>query len=299
MGKQRGVVLIFSLLVTVVLTVLLAAFYFKSVNENQLASRYVNNSIRAFWLAEAGIATVKGSPGLNAASGSLGGANYTYNVPTPQVVPNTNNQYWIINSTGTVTIPRTPTNYTISKTLTVTVKTAGADDSKFPYAIDTTTELEIKGHAVTISGTPKEYDNTINFANMFSVSKEIMKAGANHLYTDSNFNAPVDGITWVDVSSGHTMNMAGNLTGSGILVINGNVRISGTVTFNGIIYVIGTLTMTGTVTTNGSVVAESSATADTTLTGTVNVNFNLTQIENALTNVQFLNKQIVAWRETS
>ncbi len=295
MDKQRGIALIFSLLVTMALSILLAALYIKSVNENQLAASYVN-SVRAFWLAEAGIATVKGSPGLNAASGSLGGAYYTYNVPAPQAVPNTNNLYWIINSTGTVTLPRTPTNYTISRNLSVTVKT-GTDASKFPHAIDTTAELEIKGNAVTINGTWQENDATVNFTNMFGISKTTMKADATHLYTDSNFDAPVDGITWVDVASGHTMNIAGNLTGSGILVINGNVRISGTITFDGIIYVIGTLTMTGTVTTSGSVIAESHAEADTTLSGTVNVNYDLAQIENALSNVQFLNKQIVAWKE--
>ena len=293
MGKRRGVVLIFSLLVTLVLSVLLGALYLKSISENQLANRYVN-SIRAFWLAEAGLATVEGSPGLNAASGNLGGANYTYNVPAPQAVPNTNNLYWIINSTGTVNLPN---GSSISRTLTLTVKTA-TDTSKFPYAIDTTAELEIKGSAVTINGTFKEEDNSINFTNMFGISKTTMRADATHLYTDSNFNAPVDGITWVDVSSGHTLNIAGSLNGSGILVINGNAKFSGTVTFNGIIYVIGTLTMTGNVTTYGSIVAESSAEADTTLSGHVTINFDLTQIENALVDVQFLNKQIVAWQET-
>jgi len=291
MVKKRGLVLIFSLLATLVLTILLGSFYFKVVSENRLANRHVE-SLRAFWLAEAGVAVVKRNPGLNAASGTLGGDNYTYSVPHPQPIPDTDNKYWTINSTGTVTLPG---GQNISRTLSVTVKT-GADSSKFPYAIDTTAELITKGN-VTINGPSQEHDSTINFTNMFGVSKTVMKASANHLYTDSNFDAPVDGITWVDVTSGHTMNMAGNLVGSGIMVINGNVGISGTITFDGIIYVIGTLTMTGTVTTNGSVIAESSATADTTLKGTVNVNYNLEQVEDALENVMFLNKQIVSWRE--
>ncbi len=286
--------MVISLLVTLVLSILLGALYIKVVNESRQANRYVN-SMRAFWLAEAGIATVKGNPGLGAASGNLGGANYTYNVPQPQVVPNTNNLYWVINSTGTVNLPN---GASVSRTLTATVKTAGMDSSKFPYAIDTTAELEIKGNAVTINGSHKEEDNTINFINMFGISKTTMKADANHLYTDSTFDAPVDGITWVDVSSGHNLSITGNLSGSGILVVNGNAKFAGTVTFNGIIYVIGTLTMSGTVTTNGAVIAESSAEADTTLAGTVNINFDLNQIENALSNVQFLSKQIVAWKET-
>jgi hypothetical protein len=293
MVNNRGIVLAYSLLVTMVLSVLLGSLYFNSINENLQAKQYVN-SLHAFWLAEAGIASVKANPGLNAASGNLGGSNYTYNVTSPQVVPGTNNVYWIINSTGTVTLA---SGSTISRALTATIKTAGVDDTKFPYAIDTTAELEIKGQAVTIDGTFKEEDNTINFTNMFGVSKTTMKAGANHLYTNSNFNAPVDGITWVDVASGNTLNISGNLVGSGVLIVNGNTKISGTINFNGIIYIIGTLTMTGNVTTSGSIIAESSAEADTTLAGNITIHFNLTDIQNALTNVQFLNKQIVAWQE--
>lgn len=293
MVNNRSVVLVYSLLVTLVLSILLGSLYFSSINENLQANQYVN-SMRAFWLAEAGIATVKANPGLSAISGNLGGSNYAYNVSAPQVVPDTGNVYWIVNSTGTVTLP---SGSSVSRTLTTTIKTAGADSAKFPYAIDTTAALEIKGNAVTINGDFKEQDNAINFPNMFGVSQAAMKAAATHLYTDSDFNAPVDGITWVDVASGNTLNIAGDLTGSGILIINGNARFSGTVIFNGIIYVIGTLTMTGNVTTNGSLVAESSAEADTTLSGSINVSFDLPQIENALLNVQFLNKQIVAWRD--
>jgi len=295
MAKNRGAALIFSLLATLISTILLGGLYTSSMSENQQANQYVN-SIRALWLAEAGIAKVKASPGLGAASGSLGGANYTYNVASPQLVAGTNN-YWIVTSTGTVRLPRSLDDLIISRTVVTTVKTGSMDPSKFPYAIDTTTDLVIKGNAVTIDGTYKENDNTINFANMFGVSKATMEFGATHLYTDSNFDDPVNGITWVNVASGHSFNISGDLVGSGILVVKGDVRISGTVDFNGIIYVIGALTLTGTVTTNGSVIAESSATADTELKGTVNVNYNLVQIQNALTNVQFLSKQIVAWRE--
>lgn len=292
MVNNRGIILAYSLLVTLILSILLGSLYSNSINENLQANQYVN-SMRALWLAEAGIATVKANPGLNAASGNLGSPNYTYNVPSPQVVPGTGNVYWIITSTGTVVLPSGAIERRI---LIATIKTAVADASKFPHAIDTTTDLIIKGN-VTIDGTIQENDNTINFSNMFGISKATMRDGANHLYTESNFNAPIDGITWVDVSSGSNLTIAGNLAGSGILIINGDIHISGTIDFDGIIYVIGALTMTGTPTVNGSVIAESSATADTTLTGHVTINFDLPEIEDALTNVQLLNKQIVSWRE--
>ena len=292
MVNRRGIVLIFAMLMMLVLSALLASFYFCTIGEQQQAAQYVN-SMRAFWLAEAGLATVKANPGLGGASGSLGGSGYNFNVPAPVVVAGTNNEYWVVTSTGTVSLPN---GSNISRTLVSTLKTAAADTSKFPYAIDTTTDLIIKG-SVEINGTTQQNDNTINFSNMFGITKTAMRAGSSHLYTETNFNTPVDGITWVDVASGSTLDVAGDLGGSGILIVNGDVHISGTVTFDGIIYVIGALTMTGTVTVNGSVIAESSATADTTLKGNVTLNYNLAQVQGALTNVQFLNKQIVAWQE--
>ena len=294
MANNRGVALVFSLLLSLILTSLLGALYLNVVSESQQANQHVN-STRAFWLAEAGISTVKTNPGLSGASGSLGGANYTYNVSSPTPVLGTND-YWKVVSTGTVRLPRLPSDLIISRTISVIVETGMVDPSKFPHAIRTTADLVLKG-AAHINGTSTQNDNTINFADMFGVSKSIMKAGATHLYTDFNFGAPVNGITWVDVASGNTLTISGNLSGSGILVVNGNVHISGTVDFNGIIYVIGALTMTGTVETNGSVIAESSATADTLLKGTVDINYDHDQIMAALGNVQLLNKEIVAWRE--
>ncbi len=294
MANNRGAVLIFSLLLTLILSSLLGALYLNAVSESLQANQYAN-STRAFWLAEAGIATIKGRTGLSAiAYEELGGANYSFSV-NPE---SGSNNYWIVTSTGTVSLPRLPSDLIINRTVIATVRTGAIDASKFPYAIDTTADLVIRGAAVTIDGVAKENDTTINFTNMFGIDKATMNAGATHVYTDSNFtNAPVDGITWVDVASGNDLNIDGELVGSGILVVNGDTHMSGTVIFNGIIYVIGTLTITGNVTTNGSVVAESSFTADTELRGTVNIIYDLPQIEAALAYVQLLNKQIVAWKE--
>jgi len=292
MDNKRGVIIIFALLSTLVLSTFFGALYVNSMGEKQQSDRQIN-SMRAFWLAEAGLATVKANPGLNSASGTLGGTSYAYNVPTPQAIAGTGNVYWLVTSTGTVTLPN---GSSISRTLEATIKTGTADATKFPHAVDTTTDLVIKG-SVEINGTTQENDNTINFDNMFGISKATMQAGATHLYTDSNFTAPVDGITWVDVASGNELTISGTLSGSGILVVNGNVHISGTVNFDGIIYVVGTLTMTGTVTATGSIVAESSATADTTVKGNVTITHDTTQVAAALTNVQLLSKQLVAWQE--
>lgn len=286
MNKRKGFVLIFSLLVTLILSLMLTSFYVQNINESNLAKRFAD-STRAFWLAEAGAAQayVNFSSG---ASGTLGGANYTYNA----VVTLISGDYYMITSTGTVT---RPDGTTITRVITTSVKTGNTDASKFKYGVETTTELEIKGSAeINPSGSSKEY-STLDFPDLFGVTKAQMQAGATHSYTAATFGVPVDGITWVEVPSG-TLTISSNLTGSGVLVINGNVKFAGDVVFDGIIYVIGTLTMTGNVTASGSILAESSTTVDTTITGNVTINYDPSKIATALNNVESLTKQLVSWK---
>lgn len=287
MNKRKGFVLIFSLLVTLILSLLLTSFYVQNINESNLAKRFAD-SLRAFWLAEAGAASAYVNFPAGS-SGSLGGSNYTYNA----VVSLISGNYYTITSTGSVS---RADGTVITRVITASVKTGTTDPTKFQYGIETTTELDIRGSVdINPSGSAKEF-STLDFADLFGVTKAQMQAGATHSYTAANFGAPVDGITWVEVPSGDTLNVSGNLTGSGVLVINGNAQFSGTVVFDGIIYVIGTLTMTGNVTTNGSVLAESSTTVDTTITGNVTINYNPGEIADALNSVASLNKQVVSWK---
>jgi len=290
MNNKRGIVLIFTLLVLLVLSILMVSFYLKSISENKLANRFVN-STRAFWLAEAGIAQAKNRLPSLTASGSIGDSNYAFSAQAQLL----SSGYYSILSTGTVTLP---SGETVSRQLSAVVKTGSVDPSKFKYAIESTTELEIKGHSVSInpSNSTKE-ESALDFTDLFGYSKADIKANATHSYTPSNFASPVDGITWIEVPSGSTFTMASNLTGSGILIISGDTHISGTVDFNGIIYVIGKLTMTGNVTVTGSVLAESKTDVDTVLKGNVTLNYSSPKITEALANLGMLKKDIVSWRE--
>lgn len=287
MNRPKGFVLVFALLVTLILSLLLTSFYMQNINEGNLAKRFAD-SARAFWLAEAGLADAYANfPG--SVSGSLGGSNYTYDA----VVTPISGNYYTITSTGRV---NRADGTVITRVITSSVKTGSTDPAKFKYGIETTTELEIKGSVdINPSGSSKEF-STLDFSDIFGVTKAQMQAGATHSYTAATFAAPVDGITWVDVPSGDTLNVSGNLSGSGVLVINGNAQFSGTVVFDGIIYIIGTLTMTGNVVTTGSVLAESSTTVDTTVTGNVTINYDVGEIATALGSVAALNKQIVSWK---
>ena len=287
MNKKSGFVLIFSLLVTLILSLMLTAFYVQNINESNLAKRFAD-STRAFWLAEAGLANAY----INfpsGSSGTLGGANYSYNA----VVSPMSGNYYTITSTGTVTRSN---GTTLSRIITASIQAGNTNPSKFEYGIETTTNLVTKGSVeINPAGSSKEF-STLDFPDLFGVTKDQMKSGATHIYTAATFGSPIDGITWVDVPATSTLTVAGNLSGSGVLVINGNVHFSGTVDFDGIIYVIGALTMTGTVETHGSVLAESSTTVDTTIKGNVTINYDIDEVTNALGAVASLNKQIVSWK---
>lgn len=287
--NKRGVVLIFALLTTLVLSVLLVSFYFQSISEGQLAVIF-ENSTRAFWLAEAGIAKALSTfSGPTTVNGFIEDADHSYSAQ----VAHLSGIYYSIVSVGTV---NSPVGGALSRIVSVTIKTGVVDPAKFKYGIETTTDLVIKGSVeINPSNSWKEY-STLDFADLFSVTKSEMKDNATHVYTSDDFEGhPVDGITWVDVNG--TMNIAGNLSGSGILVINGDVHFAGTVDFRGIIYVIGRLTITGTVETYGSVLAESRTTVDTELKGNVTINYSLADIADALSFVQFITREVVSWRE--
>ncbi|MCF7908121.1 MAG: hypothetical protein K9L86_04535 [Candidatus Omnitrophica bacterium] len=286
--NKRGGVLILSLLMMLIMIMLSTALFLKTINENKLTTRYVG-AVEAFWLAEAGIAMSKGNLPDNT-SGCMK-SNYCYAATTEAL----GNWYYQIDSTGTVTLS---SGATIEKSLRAIVRVDPPDSSKFQYAIETTGDLVIKGQAYTI--TPEDSFNeqaVLNFSDLFANSKESVKNMATHLYDESTFGEPVDGITWVEVSPGVTLTTAGNLQGSGILVIEGDVHMSGTENFEGIIYVIGELSITGNVAISGSVLAESGAGIDTTIKGSVDLAYDPDLISAALANLGFSSSETVSWQD--
>lgn len=297
---RRGIVLIVSILVVVVLSILSASLLFKSVTESNLSQRHVH-SMRAFWLAETGVAqAVRNLPTspLNDCIGPTqgcpaGGYNCCYSTNSSSLIIG-NITYYDITSTGSITFPA---GGSISRDLEVYVRITppGADD--FPNAIASTGEINQLGEGVTITGTIDEYA-TINFSDLFGSSKAEVRNAADQIYDEASFAEPLTGITWVDdADGGLDLIMNGTLSGSGILIIEGNALISGTVTFNGIIYVIGELTMLGNATLSGTVIAESGVGVDTTAGGSVTITYDPTPISDALNLIQFLSAVVVSWQE--
>jgi Tfp pilus assembly protein PilX len=297
MGK-RGIILVFSLFVLVILSILLVAFYLQSISENQLATRYAD-STRAFWLAETGIAKVKSSAGISSVSGSVDDARYTYSA-VPVRIGSTD--YYTVTSTGTVT---SPSGRVISRTVSVTMKLTPASASQFQYGVETTSnDLDYKTKNIKNPEDPTKIaktGSTQTFANLFGIDKSEMKAISQALgtYLSGSFGNTINasGVTWVDVDAGEELSIQ-HLNGSGIVIINGNFKVNGVPFdgFNGILYVIGQLNALGNSNVSGTVFVESSAAIGADLTGSSLVTYNSANIASALLNIA--SKSIVSWRES-
>ncbi len=177
----------------------------------------------------------------------------------------------------------------------ITVQTEPPDLSNFQHAIESNGDIIEKGN-VTINGTKNPYAE-LNFSSLFTATKDEIKNNADYVYNENNFGEPIEGITWVEVSAGEELKTAGNLQREGIVVVDGDCHISGTEDYDGIIYVIGGLTITGTVDINGAVFSESETNIDTELKGDPTLTHDEDVISDALSNLNYLNKEVIAWQK--
>ncbi len=292
--NSRGIALVVSLLILVVLAILLSSFFLSVMNENNLARRYAD-SVKAFWLAEAGVAT-----GIASLPTAVSSACLSTNECFSAVTTHISGRYYQIDSTGTVSRLRGGNNESVSRLVSAVAETSDITPNNFQHAIETTVDLVVKGSVDINPGDSWKEFADINFPDLFGYSKEDVKGAATHTYTDPPVSVlPCTGITWVNVSPGGEFKISSSTwSGSGILVVAGDAQITGG-TFSGIIYVIGKLRMSGNPVINGAVLAESKAEIekDTTLTGNVTLNYDVDAITNALALLQFIAPKVVAWRE--
>jgi len=302
--NKRGIALIFALLVTVVLAILLNSFFIKAINENNAVKRYVN-SVKALWAAEAGVADAKKNLPNSPNDDNLGSCQYQTITSFRTTIGA--NSYYDITSTGTA--PFT-SGGEISKTINVIAKMGAADPSKFKYGLGAANDLCFGGASCNkdaddfldpevCNGVPcwKEFDATINFADMFGHSQAEVEAVATH-YTEANFPGVVSGVTWVDVTPGQALNVGSSATGSGILIVEGDAQFEGSYQFHGIIYVLGTLRARGTFDSYGSTVVASGVGVDS-VNGTPEFHYNVGDITSALQQLASNFSSIVSWKEGS
>jgi Tfp pilus assembly protein PilX len=291
--NRRGIALVLGLYVIMVLSVLSASYLYKQVNMSFLSNRYAD-STQAFWVAEGGIQAARNNNLTQSSiSGAIGAGSFVANIANIN-----SSDYYEVVSTGTVG--------NITRTIDAVVSTRDVDADKFPFGIESTVAINFKGSS-TVYGenTPKpvakktrdpEYykqNSNFSFADLFCFSTTEIKS-ISTIYNNTWPSGNISGINWVIAPSSH---FNGNVAGSGILIVEGDLRITGTINFDGIIYVIGELDMAGTAYVGGAILAESAATFDTDITGTADIEHSITKISVALDNIKYRSPQIVSWKE--
>jgi hypothetical protein len=274
--SRRGVALILSFMVIVVLTILGTATFWRSISEKN-SSQTSLASKKAFWAAEAGLARMAAQlPNTTAVSdNNFGGdTKLQYSVPSPTLVAGYSNR-WTIISTGTYML----SGEQIPRTITAVAEKPSPNPDLIEKAIETTGSLKITGSVTIEPADSSKALSELSFIEVFGMSKDLVKTAATHTYTDpANDQQPVDGITWVNVtgSNKYVISSSG-WSGSGLLVVNGNgedvaLSISGG-TFQGVIWVIGKLSISGNPTITGAVFAESDADIENKLSGNATLSF--------------------------
>ena len=292
LGNNRGIALIASYIIIAVLLIVSAAFSARSIGEQRVANKE-KDSVQAFWLAEAGLDRAINELPDTPLSGTLGRGAYS-----TQTTPATSVRFLITSSGGVPALDSTDPN-NIVRTITALVEqpanTASADD--ITSAIAANGDIVIRGSA-EVNGDIDD-NETFDFEDVFGVSKEVMKNNATNLYTDPPNNVtPVTEITWSDlVNDGEMIISDSNWEGSGILVVNGDLRLTGG-HFRGIIWVIGALWVSGEPVVEGTFYVESGAEFETTLTGNPTVSYDSDAIVAAFNyNPSDLPPFIVNWKE--
>jgi len=260
--NKKGFILVTAYMVVAVLVILATSFSARTIGEKRAADKE-RDGVQALWLAEAGVdRAIVELPNTLPLSGTLGIGAYS-----TQTTALTSTKY-LINSTGGVpgTNESDPNN-------AIRKVSAIVERPFITSAITASGDVEVKGSA-QVNGTIDEENGVFNFEDVFGISKEAMRNGATHLYTDpANNITPVDHVTWVDINSLAEMKItASGWSGSGILVVNGDLNITGG-HFSGIIWVIGTLKVSGNPVIDGAIFVESGAEFDTTITGSPTISF--------------------------
>lgn len=303
MNKKRGIALILALLVITVLTILLASFFLRSINENNLVRRSVN-STRAFWLAEAGVAgaikELLPTPGWT--TGNLeSNPNYQWSATSawwtssgPGV------DIYQVNSTGTVILP----GGSIDRNLEAFVSVTPPQPDDFDVAIEVNGGLNLFGSYDINPDDSYTTNASLSFTDKFDLSsgriKNIAIEQGTYYVNPSSPLQDLNGITWIDIVAPTTKLKIPKTgwSGSGILIVNGDTDIEGG-TFDGIIWVIGELTVTGNGTINGAMLSECEETIVTDIGGNPTINYNWTMVSDALDLLDpFASRTIKSWRET-
>jgi Tfp pilus assembly protein PilX len=289
---NKGFILVASYMVIALLVILATGFATRSIGEQRVSNKG-RDSIQAFWLAESGLDRAISELPDTPLSGTLGSGSYS-----TQTTSISSTRFLIRSKGGVPAANETdPDNIVRSITAIVEQPANEADPSGITSAITANGNITVRGSA-QVNGAI-DPNAIFDFEEIFGISKETMENNATSLYTDPENNVtPVNTISWANLVSMEEMIVSdSNWEGTGILVVDGNLRITGG-HFRGIIWVIGTLWVSGNPIIDGAIYVESGAEFETTLTGNPTVNFDSSAISDAFGYLPSgLPPRLISWKE--
>ncbi|HPR17508.1 MAG TPA: hypothetical protein PLD62_04605, partial [Candidatus Cloacimonadota bacterium] len=156
-------------------------------------------------------------------------------------------------------------------------------------------DVTLNGNA-EIQGGLEEYA-TINFEEIFGKTMTEMKDSADHYYKNPNKLSYLSGITYVEMTGNKSLKFNGNWSGSGILIIDGDIQTSGNCNFQGVLWVEqGSFQMTGNTYLRGIVFANT--TEDVKLTGNTYIIYDEAIVNDLIgtpTSSSAFNLEILSW----
>lgn len=291
--NNKGFILVTAYMVIAVLIILGTGLAVRSISEERVAFKE-RDVIQALWLAEAGLDRAISQLPNTPLSGNIGIGTYL-----TQTTPLSATKFLIDSKGGVPGIDEPNPNNAICKIKAIVEKPLNpASAGGITAVISANGDVVIQGGAAQVTGDVD--DNAVfDFEDIFGVSKDTMKSNADHIYVDpSNNITPVDQITWIDLNSLTEVGITSSgWLGSGILIVNGDMKITGG-HFDGVIWVIGTLRVSGNPVIDGSIFVESGAEFDTTITGNPTVSYDSSAISNAFNFLPSdLPPRVISWKQ--
>lgn len=152
----------------------------------------------------------------------------------------------------------------------------------FGKAFNCSKTVTLQGNAVINGGL--EENASLDFTQTFGMSMADMKSAADHYYKNpKNKISPINGITYVELTGSNKLQMSGNWSGSGILIVDGNFKDTGQADFDGVIWVNnGYFQMTGQSEINGAVYVDTDPADTVKMAGNAEVNYDQTIVTSLL-----------------
>jgi hypothetical protein len=286
MKKARGAVLAITVGFIAVFTMFGVSSIYLSGLQNQFADQKIF-SAQAFWLAEAGInrairdfSVVPQTNPFNSTTDTeiVRGYGAVPDIYRYDVIFVTDMEPWIISSTGTV--GPVSSSSQVRKVEISAIRALDQIDTiiKCGGPLDEQGDSEITGK--------KESEVAVNddlFYDLFNLRQSDFKVSpSTQILPFGNDPPGVAGSTWIDCGGNELRITSTSWTGSGLLVVDGDLKITGGA-FNGIIWVKGDLRIDGNPPIAGSIFVEGKVTLN--VGGTPNIVYDIAAIELALSSL--------------